>query len=208
MHYDYYIEPCQFCITRAKNGADISECGWCGSGEDTRHRSSHEHPGDIVKIPAGGYGYPYHDSPHPERKYYRGGRHIPALDGDTPLDGSTPPDSHAEKTNTTDDTLHALITLPLILSIGLFASIQNGFIYGVRDYIFAAKPYVDDIVGILNGSKDPVRTIISLLLTLGVPFFVFHVIIKNTSIKRGNHTALVVMAVILIVIPLVRRYAF
>lgn len=86
MHYDYYIEPCQFCITRAKNGADISDCGWCGSGEDTRYRTSHEHPGDIVKIPAGGYGYPYHDSPHPERKYYRNGRHIPALDGDTPLD--------------------------------------------------------------------------------------------------------------------------
>lgn len=86
MHFDYYIEPCQFCITRAKNGADISECGWCGSGEDTHYRSSHEHPGNIVKIPADGYGYPYHDSPHPERKYYKDGRHILEMDGQAPAD--------------------------------------------------------------------------------------------------------------------------
>ncbi len=75
--YDFYIEPCQLCIERAgtKKYDLIDGCGWCNDA-DTHYEDSSEHPGAIVKIPHHGDGYPFHESPHPERKYFKGRKQI------------------------------------------------------------------------------------------------------------------------------------
>ncbi|MBU0655285.1 MAG: hypothetical protein KJ914_09160 [Gammaproteobacteria bacterium] len=82
--YDHYIEPCQLCISR--NGATYDKCGWCHD-DDTHYRPRDgQYPGDYIRIPEGGYGYPFHAMPHPTRQYYRDGKHLPEMDGITPPD--------------------------------------------------------------------------------------------------------------------------
>lgn len=181
MRYNYYIEPCQFCITRAKNGADISECGWCGSGEDTRHRSSHEHPGDIVKIPADGYGYPYHDSPHPERKYYKDGRHIPEMDGLAPSDGHIEQTKKSEKT---DDTYGLLghISSSLLLSGAVLVSLKSGFKINIQTMKMALSPIA---WGPYSSVVDAASDFLILLLILSPGAFIFFLITRKAFIK-GN----------------------
>jgi hypothetical protein len=86
-YYDFYREPCQLCISRADEGKFelIKGCGWCND-TDTHYRESCEYPGDIIEVQSGGSGYPFHDSPHPKRKYYRDGTHLELLDGSYPID--------------------------------------------------------------------------------------------------------------------------
>lgn len=88
--YDSYIEPCQLCIGRASEGKHnlISECGWCNDS-DTHHQTSSKYAGDIIKLPNGGDGYPYHKSPHPERKYFLGRSQLKEFDGAAPPDSTS-----------------------------------------------------------------------------------------------------------------------
>jgi hypothetical protein len=97
--YDSYIEPCQLCISR--NGATYKSCGWCHD-DDTHYRTRDgQYPGDYVRLPEGGDGYPFHAMPHPTRQYYRNGKHLPEMDG------IMPPDSSPEDANEARSRLNA-----------------------------------------------------------------------------------------------------
>lgn len=79
--YEYYIEPCQLCISRGEHNQN---CGWCGE-DDTFGGESKEHIGNLTKIPHGGWGYPFHELPHPERKYFtKSGEHFKNYNGYLP----------------------------------------------------------------------------------------------------------------------------
>lgn len=82
--YDYYVEPCQLCISR--NGSTYSSCGWCQESDTHYKKGDGTFPGDWVSIPYGGYGYPFHELPHETRKYYKNNNHIELSDGNLPSD--------------------------------------------------------------------------------------------------------------------------
>lgn len=84
--YDYYIEPCQLCISRGTNINSYGGCGWCAKNEDTYHASDNRYIGDIIKIPYEGYGYPFHEIPHETRKYYKNNKYINNSKGTVPSD--------------------------------------------------------------------------------------------------------------------------
>ena len=55
--YDYYIEPCQLCISRGTNTNEFGGCGWCAEGEETYFKNSNKkYIGNYIKIPYKGYG--------------------------------------------------------------------------------------------------------------------------------------------------------
>ncbi len=84
--YDYYIEPCQLCISR--NGSTYDSCGWCHDDDTHYKQSDGTYSGDWVIIPYKGYGYPFHELPHPTRKYYKDKNYIEGSDGLIPTDVS------------------------------------------------------------------------------------------------------------------------
>ncbi len=83
-NYDYYIEPCQLCISR--NGSTYDKCGWCNDTDTHYMISEGKYPGDYIKIPSGGLGYPFHNSAHSTRKYYRNSAYIDGSLGKKPND--------------------------------------------------------------------------------------------------------------------------
>ena len=84
--YDYYIEPCQLCISR--NGDSYDSCEWC-QGTDTHYKKSDDtYAGDWISILYGGNGYLFHELPHPTRQYYKDNKVIEFSDGKLPSDVS------------------------------------------------------------------------------------------------------------------------
>ena len=82
--YDFYTEPCQLCISREGNTYDV--CGWCHD-DDTHYKARDgQYPGDYIRIPTGGDGYPFHAMPHSMRKYFQSDKYIPEMDGAIPPD--------------------------------------------------------------------------------------------------------------------------
>jgi hypothetical protein len=82
--YDFYIEPCQLCISR--NGSTYDSCGWCHDS-DTHHKTTDgTYAGDWVVIPHKGDGYPFHELPHPTRRYYLNKSFLEGSEGVIPND--------------------------------------------------------------------------------------------------------------------------
>jgi len=81
-NYDYYIEPCQLCISR--NGVTYNKCGWCHDTDTHFKKKNGEFPGDWIKIINGGGGYPFHEIPHPTRKYFKNNKFIIRSEGALP----------------------------------------------------------------------------------------------------------------------------
>lgn len=81
--YDYYIEPCQLCISR--EGKTYESCGWCHDS-DTFHANRDTYPGNYIKIQYGGDGYPFHDTPHLTRVYFKNGNRIEGSGASIPKD--------------------------------------------------------------------------------------------------------------------------
>ena len=79
--YDFYIEPCQLCISRS--GATHATCGWCNDSDTCYRRSDGSYPGNWVKISKDD-GYPFHELPHKTRRYYRNGTYLEGWDGAVP----------------------------------------------------------------------------------------------------------------------------
>jgi hypothetical protein len=77
--YDYYIEPCQLCISR--NGATYDICGWCHDSDTHFKKRDGTFPGDWIKICGDRDSYPFHEMPHPTRKYYRDNKFIAGSEG-------------------------------------------------------------------------------------------------------------------------------
>lgn len=85
--YDYYTEPCQLCLSR--NGRTYDICGWCNEPDTHYKKKDGTYPGDWIRIPFEGYGYPFHARPHPTRKYFKNERFIENSKGKLPSDVTT-----------------------------------------------------------------------------------------------------------------------
>ncbi len=83
-NFDYYIEPCQLCISR--NGSTYDTCGWCNDDDTHFKTSDGKYPGDYIKITAENMGYPFHNSPQETRKYYKNNVFIAESIGKRPAD--------------------------------------------------------------------------------------------------------------------------
>ncbi len=81
--YDYYIEPCQRCIN--SDGGTYEKCGWCHDS-DTFYTKRDRYLGNYIKLPYKGCGYPYHEIPHPTRRYYKNNEYIEGSEGAIPSD--------------------------------------------------------------------------------------------------------------------------
>jgi len=88
--YDFYIETCQLCASRAVSGQRylIDDCGWCNDS-DTFYRSDSKETGNIIKLTPE-TGYPFHNNPHRSRKYYKNNEYLPKLDGTLPQEPIVP----------------------------------------------------------------------------------------------------------------------
>ncbi|MBT9099246.1 hypothetical protein KFZ76_16250 [Methylovulum psychrotolerans] len=105
--YDYYIEPCQLCIQR--NGATYENCGWCHDSDTHYSNRDGEYCGDYIILPYGGYGYPFHELPHPTRKYYKSNRYLENSDGKLPTDVSLTDIKEAKARNSATEKLRNTI---------------------------------------------------------------------------------------------------
>ena len=102
--YDYYIEPCQLCISR--NGSTYDICGWCNDSDTHYKKSDGSFPGDWISIPHGGYGYPFHELPHPNREYFKDNKLVESSLGKLPTDVLMPEVEQALSRNKTIQRIH------------------------------------------------------------------------------------------------------